>query len=98
LLYLTFVAESLLGPIRFKYSGWILLGEIVALILTGIFSSAPYRRQKVSRGLAIFWILLVPVLIFIFLSMLPFSFPVTITEIPTSLNMGWDPSRDGGAT
>jgi hypothetical protein len=88
LLYMTFVAESLLGPIQFKYSGWILFGEIVALVLAGIFSSAPYRRQKVSKGSTFFWILLVPVLLFIFLSMLPFRFPVTITEVPTSQKMG----------
>jgi hypothetical protein len=88
LLYLTYAAESLLGPIRFKYSGWILLGEIVALVLAGIFSSAPYRRKKVSKGPAFFWILFVPVLLFIFLSMLPFGLPVTITEVPTSLNLG----------
>jgi hypothetical protein len=87
LLYLTFVAESLLGPIPFQYSGSILLGEIIALILAGIYSSAPYRRKKVTLGPALFWILVVPVLLFVFLSMLTFSFSVTITGVPTSLNM-----------
>jgi hypothetical protein len=85
LLYLTFVAESLFGPIRFKYSGWILLGEILALVLTGIPASAPYRRREVGKGTALFWILVVPILIFVFFSILPFGFPVTITEVPTSI-------------
>jgi hypothetical protein len=88
LFYLSFMAQSLLGPIRSKYAGWILLGEIGALVLSGIWSSTPYRRRKVSRGQAFFWILLVPVLIFVLLSVLPFAFPVTITDIPTSSNMG----------
>jgi hypothetical protein len=85
LLYLTFVAESLFGPIRFKYSGCILLGEILALVLTGILASAPYRRREVGKGTALFWILVVPILIFVFFSILPFRFPVTITEVPTSI-------------
>jgi hypothetical protein len=90
LLYLTFAAESLLGPIRAKYSVWIVLGEIVALILAGIFSSVPYRQKEVSKGQVFFWILFVPVLLVILLSMLPFRFPLTITEIPTSLNVRFE--------
>jgi hypothetical protein len=47
----------------------------------------PYRQKEVSKGQVFFWILFVPVLLLILLSMLPFRFPLTITEIPTSLNM-----------
>jgi hypothetical protein len=87
LFYLSFIAQSLLGPIRSRYVGWILLGEIGALVLSGFWSSTPYRRQKVSGGQALFWILLVPVFIFVLLSVLPFRLAVTITDIPTSPDM-----------
>ena len=84
-LYLTYIAESLLGPIPFKYDGPIMLREIAAVVLAGMLSSKPYRRKRVSKGAAFFWIIFVPVVLLIFLSMLPFHFPVTITEIPTSI-------------
>jgi hypothetical protein len=84
LLYLTFVAESILGPVPFKYTGSILLGEFLALVCAGLYASAPYRRREVGKFVALFWLLLVPLLIFVFLSRLPFKFPVTITGVATS--------------
>jgi hypothetical protein len=37
----------------------------------------------------LFWILLVPVVIFLLLALLPFRLPITITEIPTGPNARW---------
>jgi hypothetical protein len=88
LFYLSFVAESLLGPIHGKYVVWILLGEVGALVIAGIVSSAPYRRRKVTLGQTLFWILLVPAVIFVLLALLPFRFPITITDIPTAPRAG----------
>jgi hypothetical protein len=85
-LYLTFVAESVFGPIHSKYVVWILLGELVALVLAGVVSSAPYRRRQVTLGQMFFWILLVPLSLLVLLSLLPFGFPVTITGIPIGSN------------
>ena len=84
LLYLTFVAESVFGPVLFKYTSWILLGEFLALVFAGIFASAPYRRREVGKSAALFWVFVVPILIFLFFSILPFKFAVTITGVPTS--------------
>jgi hypothetical protein len=84
LLYLTFVAESVFGPVLFKYTSWILLGEFLALVLAGTFASAPYRRREVGKSAALFWVFVVPILIFLFFSILPFKFAVTITGVPTS--------------
>jgi hypothetical protein len=83
LLYLTFVAESLLGPIRSPDLLWIDLGLFGVLVLAGIVGVAPYRRRKVTMGQTFFWILLVPIVIFVLLALLPFRFSITITEIPT---------------
>jgi hypothetical protein len=83
LLYLSFVAESLRGPIRSPDLRWIDLGLFGVLVLAGIVGGAPYRRRKVTLGQTCFWILLVPLIIFFLLALLPFRFPITITGIPT---------------
>jgi hypothetical protein len=66
---------------RIRYMG--------VLVLAGIASSVPYRRHQVTLGQTFFWILLVPIVVFVLLSLLPFRFPITITEIPTVPNAGW---------
>ncbi|MEY2413394.1 MAG: hypothetical protein QOD84_2000 [Acidobacteriaceae bacterium] len=88
-LYLSFVAESLLGPIRSSTAIWIEIGSVGVLVLASIVSSAPYRRRNATLGQTFFCILLVPIVIFVLLSLLPFRFPITITEIPTGTNAGW---------
>lgn len=89
LLYLSFVAESLFGPIRSSNAMWIELGLVGVLVPAGIVSSSPYRRRQATLGQTFFWILLVPAVIFVLLALLPFRFPITITEIPTGPNAGW---------
>jgi hypothetical protein len=88
-LYLSFVAESLLGPIQSSNAIWIELGSVGALVLAGVVSSAPYRRRKATVGQTLFWILLFPAFIFVLLALLPFRFPISITDIPTGPGAGW---------
>jgi hypothetical protein len=83
LLCLFFVAESLHGPIRSSGLVWIDLGVLGALVLAGVVGVAPYRRRKVTMGQTFFWILLVPLITSFLLALLPFRFPITITDIPT---------------
>jgi hypothetical protein len=83
LLYLFLVALSLHGPTGSPALVWFDLGVICFLVLAGVVGAAPYRRRKVSMGQTLFWILLVPVVIFLLLALLPFRFPITITDIPT---------------
>jgi hypothetical protein len=87
-LYLSFVAESLLGPIQSSTATWIEVGSVGVLVLTGVVSIAPYRRRKATFGQTFFWILLVPAVIFVLLALLPFRFPITITDIRTGPNAG----------
>jgi hypothetical protein len=88
-LYLSFAAESLYGPIRSRNAMWIEVGSVGVLVLAGIVSSAPYRRRQATIGQTFFWVLLVPAVIVVLLSLLPFRFPITITDIPTGPNTGW---------
>jgi len=88
-LYLSFAAESLLGPIRSSNAIWIEVGSVGVLVLAGVVSTAPYRRRKATLGQTLFWILLVPGFIFILLSLLPFRFPITITDLPTGAECGF---------
>lgn len=83
LFYLSFVAESLLGPICSRYAMWIEVGLVGVLVVAGMVGVAPYRRRRVSMGQTFFWILLMPLIVFFLLALLPFRFPITITEIPT---------------
>jgi uncharacterized membrane protein len=89
LVYLSFVIESLLGPIRSARVLWIDLGFLSVLIVAAIVGVAPYRRRKVTTAQTLFWILLVPVVIFVLLALLPFRFPISITDIPTGPGAGW---------
>jgi hypothetical protein len=89
LVYLSFVIESLLGPIRSARVLWIDLGYLSVLIVAAIVGVAPYRRRKVTMAQTMFWILLVPVVIFVLLSLLPFRFPITTTDMPTGPSAGW---------
>jgi hypothetical protein len=88
LLYLSFVAESLFGTLRSPRVVWVDLGITSVLMLAGIVGVVPYRRRKVTIGQTFFWILLLPVLIFLLLALLPFRFPVTITDIPMGPSRG----------
>jgi hypothetical protein len=55
------------------------------LVFAGIFASAPCRRREVGKAAALFWVFVVPILIFLFFSILRFKSPVTITGVPTSV-------------
>jgi hypothetical protein len=83
LLYLFLVALSLHGPTRSQDLLWFDLGALCLLVLASVVGVAPYRRRKVSLGQTLFWILLVPVVIFLLLALLPLRLPITITDIPT---------------
>lgn len=87
--YLSFVGESLYGQVRSRNAIWIEGGSVCVLVLAGVVSSAPYRRRKATVGQTLFWILLVPAAIFFLLALLPFRFPITITDIATGTNAGW---------
>jgi uncharacterized membrane protein len=89
LLYLFLAALSLHGPTRSPDLVWFDLGALCLLVLAGVVGIAPYRRRKVPMGQTLFWILLVPVVIFLLLALLPFRLPITITEIPTGPNARW---------
>jgi hypothetical protein len=45
------------------------IGYMGVLVLAGIASSVPYRRQQVTLGQTFFWILLVPIVVFVLLSL-----------------------------
>ena len=83
LLNLIFVALSLHGPIRSSKLVWLDLGLFCVLMLAGVIGVVPYRLRRVTMRQTLFWILLVPVLVFVLLALLPFRFPITITGIPT---------------
>jgi hypothetical protein len=79
--YLSMAVESQFGTIQVGYLVWILMFEIAVLVLFGVFASAPYRHRHITRGQALFWILLVPVFISVVLSLLPFRFPITVVAV-----------------
>ena len=53
------------------------------LVMAGVVAVVPYRRRRVTMRQTLFWILLVPVVVFVLLGLSPFRFQITITDIPT---------------
>ena len=80
-LYLSMVVESQFGTIQAGYLVWILMFEIAVLVMFGVLASAPYRHRHITRGQALFWILLVPAFILVVLSLLPFRFPLSVVTV-----------------
>jgi hypothetical protein len=74
-----------------------LLSCTVALLITffvfAYIASLPYWRGQIRLGQALLWLVAVPSIVLIFLSLLPFRFPITLTN-PTSSNNRFERSRD----
>jgi ABC-type amino acid transport system permease subunit len=81
-LYLSLIALSLTGPISNDHMPWLFLGALCLFVASIVLASVPYRRKKITGGQAFFWILIVPSVVLLLLSQAPFSFPITITDIP----------------
>jgi ABC-type amino acid transport system permease subunit len=81
-LYLSLIALSLSGPISNDNMPWLFLGALCLFVVSIVLGSVPYRRRKITGGQAFFWILIVPSVVLLLFSQMPFSFPITITDIP----------------
>jgi hypothetical protein len=71
-------------------------GCMVALLTTFLafvyVAALPYWRGQIKIGQALLWVVVVPTIILVVLSLLPFRFPVTLTN-PTSSNNRFERSR-----
>jgi ABC-type amino acid transport system permease subunit len=81
-LYLSLIALSLTSPISNDNMPWLFLGALCLFVVSIALASVPYRRRKITGSQAFFWILLVPGVVLLLLSQAPFSFPITIADIP----------------
>jgi hypothetical protein len=81
-LYCSLIALSLTGPISNDKLPWLFLGALCLFVVSIVLASVPYRRRKITGSQAFFWILIVPSVVLLLLSQVPFSFPITITGIP----------------
>jgi hypothetical protein len=82
-LYLSLIGQSRTSPISDDKMRWFSLSALGLFVLSILLASTPYRRRKITRGQAVFWILIVPSFVLLLLSQLPFTFPITVTGIPT---------------
>jgi hypothetical protein len=73
-----------------------LLSCTVALLITffvfAYIASLPYWRGQIRLGQALLWLVVVPSIVLVLLSLLPFRFPITLTN-PTSSNNRFERSR-----
>jgi hypothetical protein len=85
LLYATMIFLSSRGRDADRF----LLSCTVTLLITffvfAYFASLPYWRGHITLGQALLWLAVVPSIILVLLSLLPFRFPMTLTN-PTSFN------------
>jgi peptidoglycan/LPS O-acetylase OafA/YrhL len=82
-LYLLLVALSRTSPVSGSTLPWLLLGAITLFVVSILVASVPYRRRKITRGQAFVWILLIPSIVLLVISQIPFNLPLTVTHIPT---------------
>lgn len=84
LLYAEIVVWSLAGTMSVRAGMWLFPIEVVVII--GFISCAtlPYWRRTVTGLQAVFWVFLVPILIFCALSILPFRWPVSAIMLTPS--------------
>jgi peptidoglycan/LPS O-acetylase OafA/YrhL len=82
-LYLSLVALSWNSPVSGDTLPWLFLGAITLFVVSILVASVPYRRRKITQGQAFIWILLVPSIVLLVISQIPFTLPLTVTHIPT---------------
>jgi hypothetical protein len=82
-LYLSLIALSRTSPVPGDIVPWLFLGAITLFVVSILVASVPYRRRKITRGQAFVWILLIPCIVLLLISQIPFTFPLTVTHIPT---------------
>jgi hypothetical protein len=82
-LYLSLIALSRTSPISGETLPWLFLGAITLFVVSILVASVPYRRRKITRGQALVWILIIPSIVLLVISQIPFTFPLTVTHIPT---------------
>jgi peptidoglycan/LPS O-acetylase OafA/YrhL len=82
-LYLSLVVLSRTSPVSGDTLPWLFLGAITLFGVSILVASVPYRRRKITRGQAFIWILLIPGIVLLVISQIPFSLPLTVTHIPT---------------
>src|SRR5258708_32845355 len=72
---------------------------VVALLTTFVvfayIAALPYWRGQIKIGQALLWLVVAPSIVLVVLSLLPFRFPVTLTN-PTSSNNRFERSRVAG--
>jgi hypothetical protein len=83
ILYLSLIALSQTHPISDDTLPWLFLGAMVLFVVSLLVASVPYRRHKMTRGQACVLILIVPSILLFLISQIPFTFPLTVTHIPT---------------
>jgi hypothetical protein len=94
LLYAAMIFLSSRGPDADRF----LWGCTVVLLITflgfGYFAALPYWRGQIRLGQALLWLVVVPTIVLLLLSLSPFRFPITLTN-PTSSSNRFERSRGG---
>ena len=82
--------------VRGRDANRFLLSCTVALLITFIvfayIASLPYWRGQIRLGHALLWLVVISLIVLVLLSLLPFRFPITLTN-PTSSTIGSSDSR-----
>jgi len=66
---------------------------LTTFFLFAYVAALPYWRGQIKIGQALLWLVVVPTIVLVVLSLLPFRFPVMLTN-PTSSNNRFERSRD----
>jgi hypothetical protein len=92
LLYAAMIFLSTRGPDADRFL-WGCTGALLITFLAfGYFAALPYWRGQIRLGQALLWLVVVPTIVLVLLSLSPFRFPITLTN-PTSSNNRFERSQ-----
>jgi hypothetical protein len=96
LLYASMIFMSSRGADADRFFWGCAIVLLTTFFVFAYIAAVPYWRGQIRIGQAVLWLVVVPTIVLVVLSLLPFRFPITLTN-PTSSNNRFERSRDAAS-